>query len=96
VPGATAVLYGHAGDGGLHVNVATPTGGPDPAGRIEEVVLELVGAMGGSVSAEHGIGTDKVRWVGLTRSPAELAAMRAVKDALDPEGVLNPGVLFSR
>jgi FAD/FMN-containing dehydrogenase len=96
VPGATTVLYGHAGDGGLHVNVATPTDGPDPDGRIEEVVLELVGAMGGSVSAEHGIGTDKVRWVGLTRSPAELAAMRAVKDALDPEGVLNPGVLFSR
>jgi FAD/FMN-containing dehydrogenase len=96
VPAATVVLYGHAGDGGLHVNVATPTGQADPAGRIEEVVLELVGAMGGSVSAEHGIGTDKVRWIGLTRSPAELAAMRALKDALDPGGVLNPGVLFSR
>jgi FAD/FMN-containing dehydrogenase len=95
VPGATTVLYGHAGDGGLHVNVATPAGEPDPADRIDEVVLGLVGAMGGSVSAEHGVGTDKVRWVGLTRSPAELAAMRAVKDALDPRGVLNPGVLFS-
>ncbi|HET6810828.1 MAG TPA: FAD-binding oxidoreductase, partial [Acidimicrobiales bacterium] len=73
-PGATPVLFGHAGDGGLHVNVAMPAGEPDRAERIDEVVLELVGAMGGSVSAEHGIGTDKVRWVGLTRGPAELAA----------------------
>ena len=96
VPDAVVVLFGHAGDGGLHVNVATPAAALDPAGRIDEVVLELVGAMGGSVSAEHGIGTDKVRWVGLTRSRAELAAMRAVKDALDPDGLLNPGVLFSR
>ena len=94
VPGATLVLFGHAGDGGLHVNVATPGGEPDPAEKIEEVVFELVGAMGGSVSGEHGIGTDKVRWVGLTRSRAELEAMRAVKDALDPDGLLNPGVLF--
>ena len=95
VPDATVVVYGHAGDGGLHVNVATPRGAEDPVERIEEEVLELVGAMGGSVSAEHGIGADKVRWLGLTRGPAEVAAMRAIKDALDPAGLLNPGVLLS-
>ena len=95
LPHATLILYGHAGDGGLHVNVSTPSDEGDPAARIEEVVLGLVGAMGGSVSAEHGIGADKVRWVGLTRSAAELEAMRAIKDALDPDGLLNPGVLFS-
>ena len=94
VPGATVILYGHAGDGGLHVNVATPPDGPDPVRRIDEEVLGLVGALGGSVSAEHGVGTDKVEWLGLTRGPAEVAAMRAVKAALDPTGMLNPGVLL--
>lgn len=95
VPGATVVIYGHAGDGGLHVNVATPPDAPDPVRRIDEEVLGLVGAMGGSVSAEHGIGTDKVEWLGLTRGPAEVAAMRAVKAALDPADILNPGVLLA-
>ena len=50
--------------------------------------------LGGSISAEHGIGTLKRRWLARDRSPAEVAAMRAVKGALDPDGVLNPGVLF--
>jgi len=57
-------------------------------------VSRLAAAHGGSVSAEHGIGRAKVRWLGLTRPPAEIAAMRAIKDALDPAGLLNPGVLF--
>jgi len=57
-------------------------------------VLRLAAAHGGSVSAEHGIGRAKVRWLGLSRSAEEIAAMRAVKSALDPMGLLNPGVLF--
>jgi len=89
---ATVVLYGHVGDGSLHVNVATPEPG---AGEIEDAVFGVVAGFGGTISAEHGIGTDKLRWLGCTRSPEEIAVMRAVKTALDPVGVLNPGVLLA-
>ena len=83
------VLFGHLAEGNLHVNVL---GAADPE-AVTETVLRLVAAAGGSISAEHGIGRAKARWLGLTRSPAEIAAMRAVKAALDPAGLLNPGVL---
>lgn len=87
----TAVIYGHVGDGSLHVNVATP--GPG-RGDVEDAVLGVVADLGGTISAEHGIGTDKVRWLHLARAAEEIAAMRAVKQALDPGGILNPGVLL--
>jgi len=90
-PGAVVVLFGHVGDGNLHVNVVGPAPGDD---AVDEVVLELVAAHGGSISAEHGIGRAKVAWLHLSRSEAEIATMRAVKDALDPTGLLNPGVLL--
>ena len=57
-------------------------------------MLRLVVDMGGSISAEHGIGTAKKAWLGLQRSPAELAAMAAVKRALDPAGICNPHALL--
>lgn len=70
--------------------------GPPPGDEtVDRVVLELAASLGGSVSAEHGVGRAKVAWLELSRTSAELAAMRAMKDALDPEGILNPGVLFS-
>jgi len=97
LPGVEVVLYGHLGDGGLHVNVAWPPTVPADPGwtrRADEIVLGLVGSLGGSVSAEHGIGTEKVDFVGLTRGPAELDVMRGIKAALDPTGLFNPGVLF--
>ena len=90
-PGAQVWLFGHAGDGNLHVNV---TGAAPDDDRIDEAVLTLAARMGGSISAEHGIGMAKARWLSLNRSPAEIAAFRAIKRALDPDGVLNPGVLF--
>ena len=90
-PGSTTILWGHLGDGNLHVNVIGPDAEDD---RVDEAVLRLVAARGGSISAEHGIGIAKRDWIGLTRSPADIAAMRAVKAALDPHGILNPGVLF--
>jgi len=89
----TVVLYGHVGDGSLHVNVATPAPG---AGEVEDAVFGVVQRFGGTISAEHGIGTDKVRWLDRARSPEEIDAMRALKAALDPGGVLNPGVLLPR
>jgi FAD/FMN-containing dehydrogenase len=90
-PSAQVWLFGHAADGNLHVNVT----GVDPADeRIDAAVLGLVADMGGSISAEHGIGTAKKQWLHLNRSEAEIAAMRAIKHALDPAGILNPNVLL--
>lgn len=90
-PGARTWLWGHVGDGNVHVNV---TGVAPDDFRADEAVLRAVAADGGSISAEHGIGTAKRRWLGLVRSDAEIAAFRAVKRALDPDGVCNPGVLL--
>ena len=70
--------------------------GPAPdAEAVDDAVLELVLSLGGSVSAEHGIGIAKVRWLVRDRGPETVAAMRAIKDAWDPAGILNPGVLFA-
>jgi FAD/FMN-containing dehydrogenase len=89
-PGAIAVLWGHVGDGNLHVNVVGPA--PDDE-AVDDAVLQLAASLGGSISAEHGIGRAKLRWLPLVRSPAEMAVLRSVKAALDPAGQLNPGVL---
>jgi FAD/FMN-containing dehydrogenase len=89
--GVRTWLFGHAADGGVHVNVT----GVDPADEtVDEAVFELVSELGGSISAEHGIGSAKRRWLQLMRSDSEIAAMRAVKRALDPAGILNPNVLL--
>jgi FAD/FMN-containing dehydrogenase len=89
--GGTAILWGHLGDGNLHVNAL----GLSPEDeRVDATVLGLVAEHGGSISAEHGVGIAKRPYLGLTRTPEELAAMAAVKRALDPPGVLNPGVLL--
>lgn len=90
-PGARIILFGHVGDGNLHVNVV----GPDPDDdRVDAAVLELVASYGGSISAEHGIGVAKAPYLALGRGPADRAAMAAVKRALDPRGILNPGVIL--
>ncbi|MEX2236300.1 MAG: FAD-binding oxidoreductase [Dehalococcoidia bacterium] len=91
VAGARTILFGHLADGNLHVNVLGPE--PDDE-RVAEVVFSLVAEHEGSISAEHGIGVAKVPWLSLTRSQADLAAMQAIKRALDPRGILNPGVIF--
>lgn len=90
-PGASAWLFGHVADGNVHVNVT----GVDPADEsIDDTVLRLVVERGGSISAEHGIGRAKRPWLHLMRSPAELAAMRSIKAALDPAAILNPSALL--
>ena len=90
---ARTIVYGHVGDGNLHVNVLGPA--PDDH-RADDAVLELVLQLGGSVSAEHGIGVAKVAWLVRDRGEESVAAMRAIKAAWDPAGILNPGVLFER
>ncbi len=90
-PHATVWLFGHAADGNIHVNV---TGVAPDDDEITDTVLTLVARRRGSISAEHGIGTAKRRWLTLVRSAAEIDAFRAIKDALDPQHVLNPNVLL--
>jgi FAD/FMN-containing dehydrogenase len=90
---ARTIVYGHVGDGNLHVNVLGPA--PEDQ-RVDDAVLELVLELGGSVSAEHGIGVAKVGWLVRDRGEETVAAMRALKAAWDPSGILNPGVLFER
>jgi FAD/FMN-containing dehydrogenase len=91
-PGASVYLYGHVGDGNLHVNVLGP---PPEDEAVDDAILRLAIRMGGTISAEHGIGVAKVSWLAEDRSAADIAAMRAIKRALDPSGTLNPGVLFA-
>jgi FAD/FMN-containing dehydrogenase len=91
-PGARVVLFGHLGDGNVHVNVL----GPDPEDEtVDEAVLRLAAACEGTISAEHGVGVAKARFLGLVRAEGELHAMRAIKRALDPQGILNPGVVLA-
>ena len=91
-PAARVILFGHLAEGNLHVNLLSVP--PDAELAVTDAVLRLVADAGGSISAEHGVGRAKTRWLALTRSPAEIAVMRAVKAALDPTGTLNPGVLL--
>jgi FAD/FMN-containing dehydrogenase len=91
-PGARTVLFGHLGDGNVHVNVLGP---PPDDDSVEDAVLRLVAACDGTISAEHGVGRLKARWLHLVRTPGEIAAMVAIKRALDPEGLLNPGVVLA-
>ncbi len=89
--GARLIVFGHVNEGNLHVNVLDAGA---QAERVTDAVLRLVASLGGSISSEHGVGRAKVAWLGLSRSAAELTAMRAIKAALDPTGILNPGVLL--
>jgi FAD/FMN-containing dehydrogenase len=90
-PDARGVYFGHLGEGSLHVNVLDASPHEE---EVTDAVLRLVAKLGGSISAEHGIGRAKAAWLHLSRSEAEIAAMRAVKAALDPANRLNPGVLL--
>jgi FAD/FMN-containing dehydrogenase len=91
VPGARLVVFGHVNEGNLHVNVLDAG---ERAEQVTDAVLRLVAELSGSISSEHGVGRAKVPWLGLSRSAAEIAAMQAIKGALDPRGTLNPGVLL--
>ena len=97
VPGVRLVNFGHLGDGNLHYNVQAPAGGDSQAflrdweDKVNDLVYDQVRAFGGSISAEHGVGSMKVDKLPDHKSPVALEMMRAVKLALDPHNLLNPG-----
>ncbi|MED5540056.1 MAG: FAD-binding oxidoreductase [Pseudomonadota bacterium] len=99
-PDWEVVWYGHIGDGNLHLNILKPEDL-----QIEEFkarcsvvstdIFDAIKALGGSVSAEHGVGTLKAPYLGYSKSDSEIDAMRAIKAIFDPDGILNPGKVFS-
>ena len=98
-PGWEVCVFGHVGDGNLHVNVMKP----DAMEKAEFLaktheadrdLFDLVKKHAGSISAEHGIGLLKKAWLPWTRSEADRALMRAIKTAVDPAGIFNPGKIF--
>jgi glycolate oxidase len=95
--GLATPVFGHAGDGNFHVHVMYRAGDSGDRAKAEKAVTEImekVVALGGAISGEHGIGLAKQPFLSLQLAPAEIAAMQAVKKALDPNGILNPGKIF--
>jgi FAD/FMN-containing dehydrogenase len=98
-PQFEVVWFGHIGDGNLHINILKPAAAAQAdfvadCERVTTLLAEALQRHGGSISAEHGIGLVKKPYLWSTRSPAEIAAMRGIKAALDPNGIMNPGKLF--
>ena len=91
-PQALPILFGHIGEGNLHLNVLRCDDGQEA--EIYAAMMELIAAHGGNVSSEHGVGTLKRNYLGMSRGAADIEVMRSVKAALDPTGYLNPAVLF--
>lgn len=99
VPGIRPCAFGHMGDGNIHFNLSQPEGADGKAfmagaEKVHEAIYEIVVALGGSVSAEHGIGQLKTGLLKQVKDPVALEMMRAIKAALDPKGILNPGKLL--
>jgi FAD/FMN-containing dehydrogenase len=98
-PGVRVVAFGHVGDGNIHFNLSVPVGGDGTAflahwSAFNRIVHDAVRASGGSIAAEHGIGRLKRDELIRVKSPTEIDLMRAVKRALDPAGIMNPGCLI--
>lgn len=95
VPAAIPVLFGHLGEGNLHLNVLRCALDSDRERRLDAAMMALITGCGGNVSSEHGVGTRKRDYLTMSRDTADIAAMRTVKTAFDPTGYLNAAVLFS-
>jgi D-lactate dehydrogenase (cytochrome) len=97
-PNGQLLPFGHVGDGNLHFNILLPqetVGLGALRERIHHAVCDLVQELGGSISAEHGIGRLKAAELAARKSPIELELMRRLKEALDPAAILNPGVILA-
>jgi FAD/FMN-containing dehydrogenase len=98
-PGVRVVAFGHVGDGNVHYDVLAPAGADQAAhiarrDQAAHIVHDIVASLGGSISAEHGLGVMKTGEAVGYKSPVEVAALRAIRAALDPKRIMNPRVLF--
>jgi len=96
MPDARVIPFGHVGDGNLHYNLSRPLAGENAEfiaaqPTVNRIVHDLVAELGGSISAEHGLGQLKREEILRYKSPVEVALMRAVRRAIDPDGLMNPG-----
>ena len=99
-PDWEVVWYGHIGDGNLHLNILKPENlqieeFKERCNEVSTDIFDSIKTLGGSVSAEHGVGTLKAPYLGYSKSDSEIDAMRAIKAIFDPDGILNPGKVFS-
>ena len=95
--GVPIINFGHAGDGNIHVNVMVDLKVPGMEATVQQVldeIFRITVELDGAISGEHGIGTAKAAYIGMELDPATLAAMRAIKQALDPNNIMNPGKIF--
>jgi FAD/FMN-containing dehydrogenase len=90
-PRHVCFVFGHMGDGNLHLNIHVGSGDAESRRRVEEIVYGGLSERQGSISAEHGIGLEKRGYLSLCRTEQEIALMRTLKRAMDPRGILNPG-----
>ena len=98
-PGVRLICFGHVGDGNLHFNLSKPDRSSNDdfvqeTAAVNRIVHDVVMNLGGSISAEHGIGQLKVDELSYYKDPLELELMRSLKHALDPMGLMNPGKIF--
>lgn len=99
-PDYEVVWYGHIGDGNLHLNILKPEHMSKDdffasCAKVNKWVFEIVERYNGSISAEHGVGMTKRDYLGYSRSPEEIACMKAIKAVFDPNGIMNPGKIFA-
>lgn len=96
VPGCRVFVFGHVADGNLHISVCAGDAQRHAAtfAEVERTVYEPLRGITGSISAEHGIGLERKAYLEISRTDAEIATMRTLKNALDPRGILNPGKIF--
>jgi FAD/FMN-containing dehydrogenase len=94
-PNSKMVVFGHLGDGNIHMVVTVGSLEPADVTSVEDIVYEALGRRSGVISAEHGIGLDKREYLKHSRSEDEIALMRTLKQAMDPKGILNPGKIFA-
>lgn len=100
-PGARPIAFGHVGDGNVHYDIAPPQGAPGDAldhqvKELEAAIYDVIDGFNGSISAEHGIGRHKRDTLRARKSPVEMTMMHAIKNALDPKGIMNPDKMLKR
>jgi FAD/FMN-containing dehydrogenase len=95
-PDSRMVVFGHLGDGNIHLVLTVGSLEENEVRAVEAIVYEALGRRQGVISAEHGIGLDKRAYLKHSRSEEEIALMKTIKQALDPKGILNPGKIFGQ